>query len=188
MRRMMLLLGALSGTVAAQPADAQDGVVVNGERVTQEQYAQELARLGLPVTVPVPDGDYWYDRMSGLWGVGGGPTLGQLPPDLNLGGELLADASGRGSGIFFNGRELHLAEVTYLQQLFGYALPGRYWLNAQGIGGVEGGPPLFNLVAAAQAQSGGAGYNRRGLFGSTGSDGSCSYYMHPGGSSVMTGC
>ena len=51
MRRMMLLLGALSGTIVGQPVDAQDGVVVNGERVTEEQYAQELARLGLPLTV-----------------------------------------------------------------------------------------------------------------------------------------
>ena len=88
MRRVIMLLGALSGAVAAQPADAQDRVVVNGKRVTQEQYAQELGRLGLPLTIPVPDGDYWYDRISGLWGVRGGPTLGQLPPDLTLGGEL----------------------------------------------------------------------------------------------------
>ena len=49
---------------------------------------------------------------------------------------------------------------------------------------LEGGPPLFNLVTAAQAQNGGNSYTRRGLFGSTGSDGQCSYYMHPNGSSV----
>jgi len=188
MRHMILLAAALSGAVATRPADTEDRVVVNGEPVTQEQYARELRRLGINLTVSVPDGEYWYDRVSGLWGVPGGPTLGQLPADLNLGGELLVDASGSGSGIFFNGRELHPAEVVYLQQLFGYALPGRYWLNALGVGGVEGGPPLFNLVAAAQAQSGGNGYNRRGLFGSSGSDGSCSYVMLPGGSSVMTGC
>jgi hypothetical protein len=188
MRHMMLLLGVWSGVIVAQPIGAQDRVVVNGEQVTQEQYARELGRLGIPLTVTVQAGDYWYDKVSGLWGVRAGPALGQLPPDLDLGGELLADASGRGTEIFFNGRELHVTEVFYLQQLFGYALPGRYWLDAQGTGGVEGGPALFNLIAAAQAQSGGSGHNRSGLFGSTGSDGNCSYYMHPGGSSVMTGC
>ena len=188
MRRMTLLLGALSlGAMAARPAKAQDRVVVNGKRVSQEQFARELGRLGITLPAPVPDGEYWYDRISGVWGMRGGPTMGQMPPDLNLGGLLQADASGRGSGVFFNGRELHPAEVLYLQQLFGYTIPGRYWMNAQGIGGMEGGPALFNLAAAAQAQSGGNSYTRRGLFGSTGSDGRCSYYMHPNGSSVMTG-
>ena len=190
MRRMTLLLGALSlGAVAAQPAQAQDRVVVNGKRVSQEQFSRELGRLGITLPAPVPDGDYWYDQVSGLWGVRGGPTMGQMAPGLNLGGQLQTDASGRGSGIFINGRELHMLEVLYLQQVFGVAIPGRYWMNAQGIGGMEGGPPAFNLVAAAQAQSGGGGnsYTRRGLFGSTGSDGNCSYFMHPNGSSVMTG-
>ena len=64
--------------------------------------------------------------------------------------------------------------MLYLQRLFGYAPPGRYWVNARGIGGLEGGPALFNLVAAAQVQSGGNSYTRRGSFGSTGSDGACS--------------
>lgn len=190
MRRMTLLLGALSlGAVAAQPAQAQDRVVVNGKRVSQEQFGRELGRLGITLPAPVPDGDYWYDQVSGLWGVRGGPTMGQIPPGLDLGGRLQADASGRGSGIFINGRELHSVEVLYLQQIFGYTIPGRYWMNAQGIGGMEGGPPAFNLAAAAQAQSGsgGSSYTRRGLFGSTGSDGRCSYFMHPNGSSVMTG-
>jgi hypothetical protein len=109
-----------------------------------------------------------------------------MPPELELGGELAADASTGGTGIFFNGRELHLTEAAYLQQLFGYVIPGRYWLSPMGVGGFEGGPALFNLVAAAQ-QQGGGGYTRRGPFGSMGSDGECSYYMTPGGSSVMTG-
>jgi hypothetical protein len=175
--------------VLVSPLAAQDGIFVNGERVTQDAFASELARYGIPLTVQVPDGDYWYDRMSGLWGVRGGPTMGQMPPELDLGGALRADASGAGgTAIFINGRELHPTEASYLQQLFGYTIPGRYWMNAMGIGGLEGGPPAFNLVAAAAAQrQTGAGYTRRGLFGSSGSDGECSYYMTPGGSSVMTG-
>jgi hypothetical protein len=181
-RSLTLLLGALAAG-AAGSAEAQDRVVVNGAVVSQEQLAQELARFGIALPGPVPGGIYWYDPYSGLWGQWGGPTEGQLPPGLRLGGELRADASGGGTGVFINGRELHPAEVAYLQQLFGYVLPGRYWLDAQGIGGVEGGPPMFNL--AAQVRSGDNGYLRRGLFGSTGSDGDCFYYLHPNGSSVM---
>jgi hypothetical protein len=173
--------------VPPEPADAQQGVLVNGEPVAQEDFTRELARVGVLVSVQVPDGEYWYDRVSGLWGVWGGPTIGQMPPDLDLGGELRADASTGGTAIFINGRELHPTEALYLQQVFGYTIPGRYWMNAVGIGGNEGGPATFNLFAAAQQQQGGTGYTRRGLFGSAGSDGNCSYYMTPGGSSVMTG-
>jgi hypothetical protein len=119
----------------------------------------------------------------------GGPTQGQILPGLELGGELRADASGGGTGIFFNGRELHPLEQAYLVQLFGYTVPGRYWLTWQGIGGPEGGPALFNIAAAASqagGQGGGyGGYTRRTPFGSIGGDGNCSYFMSPDGSSVM---
>ena len=189
MRRMKLWLGAMV-LVGASGLSAQSRVYVNGEHVSQEQFAQELRRYGIPMQVQVPDGRYWYDARSGLWGVEGGPTAGLLPPSLRLGGELQADVSGSGTGVFMNGREIHPLEYAYLHQIFGYVLPGRFWLDAQGNGGLEGGPPMFNLVAAAQqAGVGGGGNNstRRGPFGATGSDGNCSYFMHPNGSSVMSG-
>jgi hypothetical protein len=185
-------LGVLAALIGSfHPAGAQedtyaDAIYVNGSVVTQGDLVREFAGLGVDFPVEVPNGWYWYDRVSGLWGMQGGPTVGQMPPELNLGGELAADASVGGTGIFMNGRELHLTEAAYLQQLFGYVILGRYWLNPMGIGGFEGGPALFSLVAAAQ-QQGGGGYTRRGPFGSMGSDGQCSYYMTPGGSSVMTG-
>lgn len=182
-----LVLAVFAGGGPSQ-LHAQERVFVNGERVTQDDFVRELGRLGLPMTAQVPDGDYWYDPVSGLWGVRGGPTIGQMPPGLELGGELEADASGdAGTRIFINGRELHPAEVLYLQGLVGSTIPGRYWMNAVGVGGFEGGPAFFDLLALARQQTAGSGYNRRGLFGSTGSDGNCSYYMTPGGSSVMTG-
>jgi hypothetical protein len=181
----LVLIGAL--LVLGEPTHAQQDISVNGERVLQEDFVREFARFGVDMTATeVPAGDYWYDRISGLWGVEGGPSVGQMPPELDLGGPLRAEASTGGTGIFLNGRELHLTEAAYLQQLFGYVIPGRYWLNAMGIGGFEGGPASFNLASAAQ-QQGGGGYTRRGPFGSMGSDGECSYYMTPGGSSVMTG-
>lgn len=184
-----LAAAALFALLLTAPAAAQR-VLVNGEPVSQEDFVRELGRYGIALTAQVPDGAYWYDRFSGLWGVEGGPTLGQMPAELALGGMLRPDASGSsGTAIFINGRELHYTEELYLQQLFGYTIPGRYWMNAMGIGGLEGGPPAFNLLAAAAAAQppSGGGYTRRGLFGSMGSDGNCSYFMTPDGSSVMTG-
>jgi hypothetical protein len=69
--------------------------------------------------------------------------------------------------------------------------PGRYWLNSQGIAGYEGGPPQFDLRAAAMARSqprGAQGYGHRGVFGSMASDGNCGYYNDPeSGASVLAG-
>lgn len=188
MRALMVMAGLAVFLSAASPALGQDDaqIIVNGEPVTQERIRTLQKRLGIPVEAAIPAGSYWYDPVSGLWGLQGGPTIGQILPGLELGGPLRPDASGGGTGIFINGREIHPEEAAFLQRIFGYVIPGRYWLNPQGIGGVEGGPPAFNLVAAAAAAGGGGGYTRRTPFGSIGGDGNCSYYMSPGGSSVMT--
>ena len=137
----------------------------------------------------IPAGDYWYDPFSGLWGLEGGPGTGQIAPGLALGGPLKADASGGGTGVFVNGREIHVDEYQSLLQLFGSVTPGRYWMNASFVGGVEGGPASFNLNPSAGGSGGGSGggYNRNTVGGGLMSDGSCSGYLHPGGATVMTG-
>ena len=163
------------------------GVVMNGTALSQAEVRELKRRHGLPDEASIPAARYWYDPVAGLWGLEGGPTSGQILPGLTFGGALRADASGRGTMVFINGRELHPDEVRFLQRLFGQVEAGRYWLNAQGIGGYEGGPPLFNLYAMAQQAGGGSSYTRRTPFGSMGSDGQCSYFMTPDGSSVMTG-
>jgi hypothetical protein len=106
----------------------------------------------------VPDGAYWYDSATGAAGRWGGPTLAFLPPGLRLGGRLPAQASGGGTGVFINGRELHPMDVLGLQRLLrSPILPGRYWVDAQGNAGYEGGPAIINLVAAARRAGGGGG-------------------------------
>jgi hypothetical protein len=84
----------------------------------------------------------------------------------------------------------YVVEVTYLQQL-GTVYKGRYWMNAQDVGGIEGGPAIFDLGAAARQRSGGGlygGNSRTTPFGHLGSDGKCSYFFDPkSGSSVMSG-
>ena len=182
MKRLVKILAVLHLVTLAAGARAAE-VVVNGTPLAPELVAQIAAAYRTQI---VP-GRYWYDPVAGLWGIEGGPVAGQIQPGLALGGPLRPGASGGGTGVFINGRELHPSDVRGLQQLFGVVLPGRYWLNAMGVGGYEGGPPAFDL-GAALGRRGGAGYNRTTPFGHLGSDGSCSYFMDPGsGASVMSG-
>lgn len=179
---LALLLIAGAGWTAAH---AHNGVIVNGAPLD----ARHAAALESAYRTRLVPGRYWYDAMSGLWGLEGGPSVGLIAPGLSLGRMDPRASVGRLAGItgvFVNGREIHPDELQYLRALYGAVNRARYWLNARGIAGYEGGPPQFNLVAAAQQARGGS-QTRRGLFGSTGSDGQCSYYMHPNGSSVMTG-
>ena len=108
----------------------------------------------------VPAGRYWYDAASGGAGVWGGPAAAYLGPGLALGGALPAAASGGGSGrvtgVFVNGRELHMIDVQGLSTV----LPvqrGRYWWDAAGNVGLEGGPMLFNFYWVLQRQRDAAG-------------------------------
>lgn len=143
--RFLLLCIVMS---LALPALAQpSGILVNGVELSMQEVVD--------YRIMVPVGRYWYDPVSGLWGQEGGPYLGQIDPHLELGGALRADASGGGTDVFINGRELHALEVQYLVWLLGEQVPlGRYWMGADGVGGVEGGPASFSL---AREQDPGAG-------------------------------
>jgi hypothetical protein len=104
----------------------------------------------------IPSGRYWYDPFSGVWGLEGGPAQGQILPGLRLGGPLRANASNGTTGVFVNGRQLHYLEVAALQRCT-TVIPGRYWIAANGVGGVEGGPPAFNLAVLCGGRSSGGG-------------------------------
>ena len=152
-------------------------VIVNRTRLTDA----EVSRLEQGFRVRILDGDYWYDRMSGAWGMDGGPTLGFLPARLALGGELRADASGGGTNVFINGREIHPIDVVSLQRIT-IVQPGRYWVDERGNCGYEGNPtPIVNLVQlanAAQARSGGSYHSRSDITGiGSGGDGRTNYVM-----------
>lgn len=127
-------------------------VVVNGVRLSNRELAQLVLMAG---GQPVEPGCYWYDKRSGMWGWEGQPSAGDLPPDLDLGGALRADASAGDSGVLMNGRELTTLEVQRFGAIGGPRRPGRYWMNARGVGGPEGRSASFNLAAgimnAAQA-------------------------------------
>ena len=146
LRRFAFALLVILG-LAPQGASAQDsGILVNGQALTLE----EIASYG----VELPPGRYWYDGASGLWGVEGGPSMDQTAAGLPLGGPLQPDASMSDTGVFFNGREIHADELAELLQMFDEVPPGRYWLGADLIGGLEGETASFDLKAAGAAASG----------------------------------
>ena len=144
---------------APQPTSGRSGkaaraVQINGRALTAAQLRtlEQLER----VYGRLNDGAYWYDVRTGASGRWGGPTLAFLPAGLELAGPLPADASGGGSGqltgVFVNGRELHPLDVVMMQQLVGQVWPGRWWVDAQGNFGLEGGPPVGNLVVLARSR------------------------------------
>ncbi len=161
---------AAAGIGLGHAADGRTGIIVNSVALSPGTM-RELQQI---YPVPIRPGRYWYDAISGAWGMEGGPIAGQMLPGLRLGGPLRADASRGTSGVFINGRELTRGEKSYLEQACRTPVyPARYWVNAYGIGGFEGAPPSFNLGLCGHA--GGQG---RGRGSSTRTfcnpDGSCS--------------
>ncbi len=127
-------------------------VIINGRRLSD----QDIETLTRTFQVQVRDGNYWYDRMSGAWGLQGGPTAGFILAGLNLGGPLREDASHGDTGVFINGRQLHRVDVARLMQI-GPVYQGRCWMDAQGNIGLEGQPAFGNVWAAAAQALGGRG-------------------------------
>jgi hypothetical protein len=131
------------------PATPRRSIVINGVRIGDDEVRSLERAMGLTVT----DGEYWYDARCGMWGVKGGPCAGFARPGLTVGGPLQCDASRGNTGVFINGRELHTLDVMVMWRL-GVVLPGRYWADAQGNFGLEGGPTLGNRFAARRATAG----------------------------------
>jgi len=142
-------------------------VYVNRVKLSSERV-QQIERQYRTL---IMDGRYWYDAACGAWGVEGGPTLGFVRSGLDLPGPMPADISGGGTGIFINGREIHVQDRMALQQIFGVTYPGRYWLDAQGNLGLEGGMAIANLATAMQAAARRQYGSTTGAGGTVASDG-----------------
>jgi hypothetical protein len=175
---------------APVPGVEAGAVVVNSVPVTPVQLQSIERALGV---APRP-GRYWYDAFSGAWGFEGGPTMGLVSAGVRIGGPLRSDASGGGTGVFVNGRELHPLDVLALSQ-FTPVLRGRWWVNAAGDYGPEGGPRWGNLWALARQRGGGGpwsghssdgrsflGFHRNGCGYYQGSNlvGGATFYAPPG--------
>ena len=178
---------AAGSLLSATRGDAQTRrVLVNAVPLPDAQ----VRGLERQYQIRLADGDYWYDKRSGAWGMRGGPTVGFTVPGLEIGGRLRPDASSGNTGVFINGRELHQYDVMALMRL-GPVYQGRYWVDGQGYFGVEGGPALGNLWLLARAAGRGNGgaqttYTRSGsMFGSDGNG--CLVFNDPGSGTSYTG-
>ena len=150
----------------APPSPARDArnVIVNDVRLSDD----EVLQIEQTYKVTIVDANYWYDPMSGAWGIKGGPTRGFVYPGLRLGGPLQADASGTApTGTWVNGRQLHPDDVAGLRRCM-VVQQGRFWVLANGIGGWEGGPAAFNLYDFCGGGQGSKGWVCNG--GSCGTD------------------
>lgn len=169
-------------------------VVVNGEALSAPLKQQLAAQYNLH---PQP-GRYWYDRATGAYGMEGAGTAGFLVPGLPISAPLRADASNGQTGVFINGRQLHFTDVAAFQAAGIPVMPGRYWVDAAGNCGYEGGPAMLNLFALMQAQKkqGYAGSRSTNVYGSpTGNDRNWSggdgkggaYFSDSKGNLIITG-
>jgi hypothetical protein len=144
---ILITLAASALQSNAQINQPARNVMVNRVRLSD----REVAALEQMYRSRIQDGSYWYDRRSGAWGIEGGPTIGFVYAGVNAGGQMRPDASNGRSGVFINGRELHVMDVMALSQL-GPVRQGRYWLDALGNCGYEGGPAFVNVVQLAQSR------------------------------------
>jgi hypothetical protein len=173
-----------SGETVAASAQNKSDVVINNIVLTRSQLLEIVKRYGVE---PKP-GNYWYDRVSGLYGVYGYPSFGFMYPGHNF-GVLSRNASSGNTGVLINGRELPQLEWAVWSYILGsYIQPGSYWFDSQGNVGYTGNNfAVVNLFTAARkngyAGKGNGGDNfwsSRFSSGNSNADNSQGYVSVPG--------
>jgi hypothetical protein len=97
-------------------------------------------------------------------------------------------ASAQYRTVSINGYYVSDFDLAGIDQTLGFHLPdGHYWYDmSTGYWGEVGGPAIGQIATGG---GGGTepGYNQQTAGGGIMSDGQCSGYLHPGGTTVMTG-
>jgi hypothetical protein len=189
--------GATPETTSAEPQQIQgmgaqnpaatvaSPVTINGRPLSADQIRQLRAAYGV-----IFPGRYWYDPISGYWGLEGRDPAGYTLPGLDF-GPVSPRASNGHTGAFLNGREISIGEQLIYCQIFGtLPMPGRFWLDGRtGNVGFEGIPyAVDNLIARIQQVRGGSrGFARGDMVGVT--NGNCTMVTTSSGYNASTsGC
>ncbi|XP_008792615.2 extra-large guanine nucleotide-binding protein 1-like [Phoenix dactylifera] len=131
-----------------------DDICVNEKKLTQEEMVL-LQSCPCPPSKLKP-GYYWYDKFSGFWGKQGHKPHKVISPNLNVGGNIMKNASNGNTGVLINGREITKVELRMLKWA-GVQCAGKphFWVNADGTYQEEGqknikgqiwGKPILKLL------------------------------------------
>jgi len=178
---LFLFALAMAPAMLASNQAAGTRIFINGRELTKKQVvALALAYHHFP-----PPGHYWYDAMSGAWGLQGREAAGFILPGHDF-GPMPANASNGNTGVYINGREINMIEAMRIQQTFGVVYRGRWWLNGRtGYYGLEGNPmPIGNIMTALRSQRNGSGDNFWCSATACGNDNGKSGYVDVGGTIV----
>ncbi|XP_052288505.1 uncharacterized protein LOC102623343 isoform X4 [Citrus sinensis] len=108
-----------------------DRVFVNGEPLSKRELVILLSCPNPPKKLNC--GTYWYDKVLGFWGeIGHGPCQ-IISPQLNVGGQIMRNASNGNTNVVINNRKITRKELWMLK-LAGVQCEGQphFWVSADG--------------------------------------------------------
>ncbi|KAH9695814.1 Extra-large guanine nucleotide-binding protein 1 [Citrus sinensis] len=109
----------------------RERVFVNGEPLSERELVILLSCPNPPKKLN--RGTYWYDKVLGFWGeIGHGPCQ-IISPRLNVGGQIMINASNGNTNVVINNRKITRKELWMLK-LAGVQCEGQphFWVSADG--------------------------------------------------------